>query len=385
MDKHSEVDLFRAHLTANAAAYYPDLAEGSVEAVLLDVESRSASVLYRFELRGGQSRYPVLVKVPLLRRESHNDVNGNSRNKNRPRLVTLTPAHEKVRLEYLALCEIQQYFDGLGDPRFGAIRAHDFIPEHQALVMEALQARPLTDRLSREHSFRVQRQRPALDTLFRNSGAWLHAYHRLPKTHDVSTRHETRSDFIAALGEYADFLAAETGNRAMFDSISARATRLAHHLLPEKLPLGLAHGDYSMRNILVGPGERVTVIDTLAKWRAPIYEDIAYFLVQLKTNKLQVMTQGLAFEREQLQRYEAAFLEGYFDGEPVPREAIQLFEVLLLLDKWSVYPGQGSGGRSIRQMRERALARLASRYLGRSVMGLLDALEAQTNVLAAEF
>lgn len=381
MDIYSEADLFRTHLTANAAVYYPDLAEGPVEANLLSVEPRSASVLYRFELRGGQSRYPVLVKVPLLRRERRDDTNGNGR----PRLVTLTPAHEKVRLEYLALSEIQQYFDSLADPRFGAIRAHDFLPEQQALVMEALHARPMTNLLSREHSFRMQRRRPALDALFRNSGAWLRAYHQLPKTDDVSTRHDTRSDFIALIGEFTDFLAAETGERTMFDSVATRTTRLAQRLLPEKLPMGLAHGDYTTRNILVGPGERITVIDTLAKWRAPIYEDIAYFLAQLKTNKLQVMTQGLAFEQKRLQRYEAAFLEGYFDGKPVPREAIQLFEVLLLLDKWSVYPGRGSGGRSVRRLRERALSRLASRYLGKCVRGLLDALEAQTSALNVDF
>ena len=55
-----------------------------------------------------------------------------------------------------------------------------------------------------------------------------------------------------------------------------------------------------MRNILIGPNARVTVLDTFAKWRTPIYEDIGYFLNDLKMSYPQVVSQGLAFSSDQL-------------------------------------------------------------------------------------
>lgn len=90
-----------------------------------------------------------------------------------------------------------------------------------------------------------------------------------------------------------------------------------------------------MRNILIGPNARVTVLDTFAKWSTPIYEDIGYFLNDLKMSYPQVMTQGLAFSSKELGADEQAFLKGYFGQESIPYPAIRLYEVLALLDKWS--------------------------------------------------
>lgn len=385
MDEQSQINSFNAHLLAHATSYYTDLGSGPVDVQLAGVEPRTASVLYRYELHGNGARHPVLVKVPLLRRESGDTARANGRAVERPRLVSLTPAGEKVRLEYLALAEIQQYFYALGDPRFGAIRVHDYLPEHHALVMQESSDTSMTSLLSREHSLRLGRPEPRLDRVFRHSGAWLRAYHELPKARDVETRHATRGEFIAAVEAYTGFLANTTGASSRFERMARQVRQLAEAVLPDMLPMGLAHGDYTTRNILVGEGDRVTVIDTLAKWRAPIYEDIAYFLVQFKTNKLQSLTQGLAFGRERLARYEAAFLDGYFGGEPVPHEAIQLFELLLLLDKWSSYPGRFSGGLSMRRLRARVLARLSARYLEKSSSRLLAQLNSQSNVLAKQF
>ena len=105
--------------------------------------------------------------------------------------------------------------------------------------------------------------------------------------------------------------------------------------MPANLPLGLGHGDYAMRNLLVGENDRITAFDTCAKWKVPIYEDIAYFLVQLETNGLQVLTQGFAFRAETIATYQRGFLAGYFGGAHVPIELIRLFKIQLLLDSWS--------------------------------------------------
>ena len=105
--------------------------------------------------------------------------------------------------------------------------------------------------------------------------------------------------------------------------------------LPEELPLGLLHGDFATRNILVGHRHRVTVIDTLAKWHTPIFKDIGCFLANLRLSWFQIISQGLAYRSSTLATYEQAFLKGYFGEAPMPTEAIRLYEILAALDIWA--------------------------------------------------
>jgi hypothetical protein len=193
----------------------------------------------------------------------------------------------------------------------------------------------------------------------------------------VTDRHTRRSDFIAAIEETAEFLAEALDDDEFFQDIVSVTTKSALETLPETLPLGLGHGDYAMRNILVGSDNRVTILDTLAKWRTPIYEDIAYFLTELRTNRLQVLTQGLAFNSECISRYEREFLVGYFRKQSIPRNAVRLYEVLLLLNKWSLqmpHIGQRAAGKYGGATETLRLA-LTNRFFRKSIRLLLRDVE----------
>ena len=67
----------------------------------------------------------------------------------------------------------------------------------------------------------------------------------------------------------------------------------------------------------------------------PIYEDLAYFLVAIETNRLQSYSWGMALDRALLDRYFQAFLAGYFGKDEVPSAELGLFQVQALLDKWA--------------------------------------------------
>jgi hypothetical protein len=164
---------------------------------------------------------------------------------------------------------------------------------------------------------------------------WLRVYHTMPKTEQVQVRHDRREDFVEGILKLTGFLTERLGDKSFFDRLASTLTHHVHAILPERLPLGLGHGDYALRNILVSPTGRVTVLDTFAKWRTPIYEDIGYFLTGLKMTSEQVASHGLVFGPDQLQEYEHAFLKGYFEQKPIPYPAIRLFEMLALLDKWA--------------------------------------------------
>ena len=126
-----------------------------------------------------------------------------------------------------------------------------------------------------------------------------------------------------------------------------------------------------MRNILIGPSARVTVLDTLAKWRTPIYEDIGYFLTGLKTSYPQILTQGLVFNSRQLDIYEQEFLEGYFGKEPIPYSAVWLYEALALLDKWSSTITQSYQKNSFIPIISQPQIILINQYFKRRIKGLL--------------
>jgi hypothetical protein len=317
----------------------------------------------------------VLVKVPLQRDQEGAEPGSPGRTPGeRPTLVPKTESAVKFQLEYTALAAIQDYFEDIGDPRFGAIRILDFLPDQRAIVMEELRDPSLRQLFIRASRLRFPFTSIDLDAPLRNAGAWLCAYHALPKQDYVEARHARRADFIELVSLFTDFLGKTVGDEMFFRDIASTTVAGALEALPEALPIGLGHGDYAPRNVLVGPNNRVTVLDTLARWQAPIYEDIAYFLLGLKTNRLQVYTQGLAFSPDRIMQYARAFLAGYFGQEPIPYRAIKLYEILLLLNRWSSqapygdWQSVGNYDKAMRTLRWR----LTDRFFRKSVNLLLQ-------------
>jgi hypothetical protein len=240
---------------------------------------------------------------------------------------------DKAELEFRTLSRIHNHFTERDDPRFGAVRILDYLPESRALVMEHV-PHPSLSRLILK-GCRPVRRSAQIETAIRNAGSWLRVYHQLPGLAHTRDRHETREDFIHSLREFAGFLATTQRDAAGVENVATHVESLAHDILPDFLPLGMSHGDYAPRNVFVGPDEQVIVFDTLARWRAPIYEDIAHFLLALKLARPQVYSLGLAFNEKLIARFEQEFLRGYFQDETIPLGAIRLFEKLLLMDKWA--------------------------------------------------
>ena len=65
---------------------------------------------------------------------------------------------------------------------------------------------------------------------------------------------------------------------------------------------------------------------------------------------LQVASGGLAFGSGQLDRYEATFLRGYFNDVDVPRHPVRVYQLLVLLDKWSATVERRAGQRRYRRL-----------------------------------
>lgn len=328
----SQTAFFMDHIRRHALQYYPSLGSAQICVDLLERQERPSAMLYRFKVSSGTQIRSVFVKVPLRRSAADQP---QRRTLQKPLLFPRAESQDMHRLQYTALRTIYDHFSGLNKKQLGAIRVLDYLPQYHAIFMEELSDPRLRQLFLRSNRLYAAFTPDELVKVFRNVGTWLRIYHAMPKEEDVKVRHAHREDYIEGITRLTDFLARTLGDDSFFWKTAAVLAAQACETLPELLPLGLGHGDYAMRNILIGPHARVTVLDTLAKWRTPIYEDIGYFLNELKMSYPQVVSQGLAFRSDQLTAYEDAFLEGYFDQAPVPCRAIRLYEMLALLDKLS--------------------------------------------------
>jgi hypothetical protein len=243
----------------------------------------------------------------------------------------------KQLLEYKTLTAIQNYFGCLEDPRFDVVKPLDYLPDYAALIMEDLPRPNLRKLFERKNRLHQLWDSTDLEPTFRNVGAWLRCYQAIPKKTDVQVRHSTRAAFTESITRYTAYLEDVVQDTSFFNRVEKRTIQLAHSVLSDELPLGLGHGDFAMRNILVGSNHRIAVLDTVGRWRVPIYEDIGYFLIRLKAVGPQIFTMGHAYDSAQIAKYERQFLVGYFDTEEIPFAIIRLFEIQALLDNWSAH------------------------------------------------
>jgi len=323
------------HIRANVSKYYPNPEGAETEVRLLSEQHRASSSLYRFEVVNNLARYNILAKgIDLANNPKRVEITGID---SRPRLAP-GPTDYRIKpwLEYTALKAIHEHFAKLGNPSVGTIRVLDFIQDTQTIVMDEHRDPSLRSLFAKANCLNHLRGRaPDLRKAFFNAGVWLKTYSTLPKVENVITRLPKRDDFNASVITFADFLSPIFADTSFFQRVEKIVIPATEELMPCELPLGIGHGDYAMRNILVGENDRVTAFDTCAKWRVPIYEDIAYFLVQLETNGLQVLSQGFAIDSRTLAAYQREFLAGYFGEAHIPIEVIRLFQIQSLLDSWS--------------------------------------------------
>lgn len=351
----------QTHLQNHAHTYYLDWAQTKPNVRLTQVAPHRSSTLYHFHLEAGETLRPIVVKTPPLADAP-------------AQISAITEPAIKFRVEYEALVAIHDYFNALQDARFAAIRPLDFIAPHHAVVMEAVQEPSLRALFVKASRIYPWPEAQSLAQCFRHAGGWLRAFHAMSRGEHATPRDVYARDFFSAIEKYSAFLAEALHEPAFFENLTRTVNGSARGILPEHLPVGLTHGDYALRNLLIGPNCRVRAIDTQAKWLMPIYEDLAYFLVGLSTTWPQVLSQGLAFSERALQCYEKEFLSGYFEREPIPWETIRLFKIKILLLKWSAnlhrmqQPGAGLQARVTTLRRK-----LFQRYFRKSVARLLQA------------
>jgi hypothetical protein len=265
-------------LHRKASLYFPAI-RGEAEITLIERSDRPASRLFRFTLRGVHRSESVIVKVPLERCAPAS----------RPRMVSPASARTKFLLEHSALTDIHRHFERLCDPRFSSVRPLDVLADERAIILEHLPSTNLRDLLFAPRRLLANGRR--LDETFGRAGAWLREFHSLRTTVPLTKRSTTREDLVEFSSRCAGFLAQRVPYGRFLERAVGAMVRAAR-ALPDTFPIAPSHGDFALRNVLVRPDASVAVIDTLARFEAPIYEDLATFLFSLRCARIQLATLG---------------------------------------------------------------------------------------------
>jgi hypothetical protein len=367
------VDELSTIVAAEGGAWFPDLGDTGLSVRFHSGATRARCYLYRFEVGTATSSRPVAVKV----RHSQAELRRTERHDDRPVLapVRTVSDHDEARREYQGLQLIR---DAVSDDtdRFGVVRPLAWLPRHPGFVTDYVDQPTLrTVLLSTSRAHPWTRGRLG-DAPWENAGAWLRRFHDHPSAQALPAPVSTAPEVGDRYRRYADFLQARIGRRSVLDELRSCGPALAESALPAQLPLRTGHGDFVATNLFTTPTGRITGFDPLPLWRLPVYQDLATLVIGLRVLPVQAAAQGFAFDRQRLATYEAALLRGYFGEEPVPRPAVQAFQLLVLLDRWSARVALRSRREGARRRFQEAGVRLTSRHYEAEARGLLARLGA---------
>lgn len=233
----------------------------------------------------------------------------------------------KSKLEFEALTAISRHFDALEDPRFGWIGVYAHLENPPATVVERLRE-PTFDKLLRDPGLIVDGYDRS--KALKNLGGWLAEYSRISMP-QLEVRDAKASQVIEGMLKLVDIISKSNTWPRLPSGIGDVIRQQAPDVLPVDLPLGLNHGDFAPRNVFIGSGSRVTVIDSLGRYLAPIYEDITYLLVELLAGAVRLRRSSLPVSTAELASMRAELLAGYGMADDA---VLSIFELRALLDKW---------------------------------------------------
>ncbi|HEY2923917.1 MAG TPA: phosphotransferase [Candidatus Eisenbacteria bacterium] len=266
------------------------------------------SVLYplRIELRDIRATLDAFVKV---RREARNG----------PFLPedASSRAAQLAAGEYEALLRAHRYFSATRGG-LGVVRPLLHLPEFHAIVVTRAKGDPL-DQICYGGGRHGASAAAA-------SGAWLRHYHR-----GVHAAHRLLWDsqrFLEGIDVRMERLLQRGVPRTRLEALRESIGDAARAVGPAEIHRSLLHGDYKLRHIYTYEGG-IEVLDFGNSLEGDCSLDIAAFVVEVEVFALS----NPRVNHERLQMLTEAFLEGYFEGMPVPPTTC-LYVVDALLKKW---------------------------------------------------
>jgi hypothetical protein len=282
---------------------------------------RRYSFMYRYwvQFRDGKLT-PILVKIPH-----------ESWMKTLQEAIESEHIHEIVQQEFETMASIADAISESGNPNLSAIRLRAVLPAFNALLMDEIPIRMLKNSL------------PGLFPMFARGKQWLAFEGQLELSGQLlkvihlkfTTGQDVPLENLGGMEKAEDSMKAiEESQKRSLGELRTLLHQLYEPFKLIRVAVTRLHDDYHLGNIFVTKDGKVGALDPNWVESGPIYADLASLIIYPVTNKMQLLTQGLAFGYPERCRYEQAVLRGYKNGFPVTRAILYLYCAIAVIEKW---------------------------------------------------
>ena len=245
--------------------------------------------------------------------------------------ILSTKMGQEAKDEYETLVKIKVIFSrGRNSYLFLAIRPLALYEELNAVVMEEANIRSLKSYFQSPDMFLEGEPRQTFEEYLELTGRWLHIFH------DQMGRVEENFLFPKSLYQNAQASIKRILDGAKnidLTAVSDLMSRLYERCSNVKVPYQFLHEDFHLANVFVSDDGRICSFDPHNR-PGSLYLDLAKFITDLETNRLQVITNGLFVPLQRLKSFNEALLRGYFGIRYIDHFALNLFRLLTLIQKW---------------------------------------------------
>ena len=282
-------------------------------------QSRDWSFFFRYFVQVSESEnYVVLVKIRHLQNMSIAD-------------AILDPEmKEESKNEFWSLRKLRKIFADFNNGSFFTIRDLAWYEDLNAVVMEEAEIRTLKSFYQDPALWFFQNAQKKFKGNLWLTGRWLHIFH----TNIGSV--QNGSVFSEIL--YKNALM-NLGKIESFTQLSdlAITKELLHDLYKiyskRNMPYGVIHDNFSTSNVFVTEDGEICSFDPHNKV-GPLSLDLAKFITDMETNRIQVITNGLVLPAPRMKEYIDSFLKGYFLGKSHGDYYLSLYRLISLIQKW---------------------------------------------------
>ena len=238
---------------------------------------------------------------------------------------------QEAKDDYETLVKIKIIFSrGRNSYLFLAIRPLALYEELNAVAMEEANIRTLKSYFQSPEMILEGEPRQTFEGYLELTGRWLHIFH------DQIGRVE--EGFLFPISLYQNAQASikriqETAKNIDLTAASDLVNRFYDRCSNVKVPYHFLHEDFHLSNVFVSDDGRICSFDPHNR-PGPLYLDLAKFITDLETNRLLVVTNGLFVPSQRLKSFKEALLRGYFGIRYIDHFALNLFLLLMLIQKW---------------------------------------------------
>jgi hypothetical protein len=236
--------------------------------------------------------------------------------------------------EYESMVRVHEHFQQDPEAGLATVEGLAFIPEYNIVVMPFVVFESIYDTCMTTTKLISGKEIDQSLDYVRRAGRWLRKMHGLPIDIDnVSPeRRLGPQDSVKSILDDVLVLQELGVDPSRFPQWNDTITILQNIQTDKRV---WTHDDYHMRNVFVLPNGDVMSLDTALNFADSPYADIGKILADMKTRRARVMRFGLLPSDRTVDRFQQAFLDGYFDGDAPDPMLLALYEGQFIMEKWA--------------------------------------------------